>query len=83
MARDESGYVDRRRAGTGLARALARRALLLGVGVPSAVLGGWRGRCAGLGPITALGMGARDEHAHQRSGACASAPGGQAEGRAD
>ena len=84
MARDESRYVDRRRAATGLARALAR--------APSAVA--WCGRAqrscwadgagaAGLGPITALGMGARDEHARQRSGACASAPRGQAEGSAD
>ena len=39
MARDESRYVDRRRAATGLARALARPELLLGVGVPSAVAG--------------------------------------------
>ena len=29
---------------------------------------GWRGRC-GAGAITALGMGARDDHAKQRSGA--------------
>ena len=39
MARDESRYVDRRRAAIGLARALARPVLLLGVGVPSAVAG--------------------------------------------
>ena len=40
MARDESRDVDRRRAATGLAGALARPAQLLGVGVPSAVA--WR-----------------------------------------
>ena len=78
MARDESRDVDRRRAATGLARALARPAQLLGVGVPRAVawrmacpaqlLGGWLGRC-GAGTNHGAGQGARDEHAHQRSGA--------------
>ena len=42
------------------------------MGVPSAVA--WRG-AAGLAPITALGMGARDDHARQRWG--------QAKGGAD
>ena len=70
MARDESRYVDRRRAATGLARALARPAQLFGVGeCPAQLLGGDGAGAAGLGPITALGMGARDQHARQRSGA--------------
>ena len=42
------------------------------MGVPSAVA--WRG-AAGLAPITALGLGARDDHARQRWG--------QAKGGAD
>ena len=68
MARDESRDVDRRRAATGLARALARPAQLLGVGECTAqLLGGDGAGAAGLAPITALGMGARDDHARQRS----------------
>ena len=70
VARDESCDVDRRRAATGLARALARPAQLFGVGeCPAQLLGGDGAGAAGLGPITALGMGARDQHARQRSGA--------------
>jgi len=69
VARDELRDVDRRRAATSLARALAR---------PAQLLGGWRAQrscladgagAAGLGPFTSLGNGARDEHARQRSGA--------------
>ena len=68
MAHDESRDVDRRRAATGLARALARPAQLLGVGECTAqLLGGDGAGAAGLAPITALGMGARDDHARQRS----------------
>ena len=67
MARDESRDVDRRRAATGLAGALARPAQLLGVGVPSAVA--WRMALRGAGANHGAGQGARDEHARQRSGA--------------
>ena len=49
---------------------------------PAQLLGGWLGRC-GAGANHGAGQGARDEHARQRSGACASAPRGQAEGCAD
>ena len=84
MARDESRDVDRRRAATGLARALARpQRSCLAWACPAQLLGGWRAQrscladgsgAAGLGPITALGreraMSMRvDDHARQRSGA--------------
>ena len=64
-----------------LARLRAERCCLVWA-CPAQLLGGWRGRC-GAGANHGAGQGARDEHARQRSGACASAPGGQAEGSAD
>ena len=69
MARDESRDVDRKRAATGLVRALARpqRSCLVWA-CPAQLLGGWLGRC-GAGANHGAGQGARDEHARQRSGA--------------
>jgi hypothetical protein len=69
MARDESRDVDRKRAATGLVRALARpQRSCLAWACPAQLLGGWLGRC-GAGANHGAGQGARDEHARQRSGA--------------
>ena len=69
MARDDSRDVDRKRAATGLVRALARpqRSCLVWA-CPAQLLRGWLGRC-GAGANHGAGQGARDEHARQRSGA--------------
>ena len=75
MARDESRYVDRRRAATGLARALARPELLLGVGVPSAV--------AGRMARALRGWGQSRRWAWEHAMILPSALGDQAKGRAD